>query len=335
MVFDPERIWDELTGLKAGPGWLMRRLDPLTKVGVVLGIHHPGCRPSVLVEVHSGTADEGRDWPNTRGVEVKPDRWGEALGIRLTLTEPALRSVFASLVVDLVSLSSGVDPAKRVRARLEAWLSLLSRRRSDGMERHAILALLSELEIFRRLSSDIPIPILVNGWEGPLDDLETGRGLHDFRIPGVRLEVKSTARVPVHAVTISRHAQLDPDVVGNDALLLVVVCWSSETKGAQTLPEMVASVRALTDLHPIARLDLDDRLRAAGWIDADTGLYADRAWNLLEIRWYKVAGDFPRIRCRDMSPGIIDGEYSISIQACETWRVDEVKAKQIASGQCT
>lgn len=333
MAFDPEQIWSELSSTKSSQGWMIKRLDPSAKIGLILGVHHPECQPSLLVETHSGVADEGRDWPSTRGVEVKPDRWGDTKGIRLTLTEPSLKAVFGALVRDLAPLANQQEPDKKVRARLDSWLALLSRRRQEGLNRDEQVALLSELEVFRRLSSCIPIPALVHGWEGPLDDRGSGRGLHDFRLCGARVEVKATARTPVHTVTISRHAQLDPDAIGNDGLILAVACWSMGVSGGITLPAMISSVRALAEPHPLAVLDLEDRLRASGWIDSDSELYECRSWRLLEIRWYEVIDEFPRLRCRDLPRGIVDGEYSISLLACEPWRREESQALNIARGK--
>lgn len=326
---DPDQTWRELSSGKDRSGWMIRRLDPTAKVGLILGVHHPECLPSVLVEIQSRPMDEVRDWPSTKGIEIAPDRWGGSAGIRLTLTEPSLRSVFCAFINDLVPLAAGDDSTRRVHARLDAWLALLSRRRPGGLDRDQQIALMSELEILRRLSSKVSIPRLVHGWEGPLDDRGTGRGLHDFSLPGVRIEVKGTSRIPAQTVTISRHAQLDPDVIGQDALMLVVACWSSGTTGTNSLPSMISSIRTLVAPHPLAAIDMEDRLKAAGWLDEEEHLYEDRSWTLLDLRWHEVVDGFPRLRCRDLPPGIIDGEYLISLQACSPWRRDEPTAMGI------
>lgn len=329
MLHDPDQIWRDLSASKDRKGWMVRRLDPEAKVGLILGVHHPECLPSVLVEIQSRPNDEARDWPSTKGIEIGPERWGDSVGIRLTLTQPSLRSVFCALINDLVPLAAGEDSPRRVHARLDAWLALFSRRRAVGLDQDQQLALMSELEVMLRMSTIVPIPRLVHGWEGPLDDRGTGRGLHDFRLPGVRVEVKGTARVPSLSVTISRHAQLDPDAIGQDALLLVVACWSSGTTGTNTLPSMIHSIRTLVAPLPLAAMDLEDRLKAAGWLDAESHLYEDRSWTLLDLNWHEVLEGFPRLRCRDLPPGIIDGEYSISLQACSTWRCDEQAALRL------
>lgn len=329
MPHDPDLIWKELSSGKDSSGWMVRRLDPAATTGLMLGVHHPECMPSVLVEVQARPGATSGDWPSTKGIEVAPDQWGDAVGIRLTLCEPSLRSVFCALVNDLVPLAAGADSAQRVHARLEAWLALLSRRRQGGLDKEQQVALMSELEVLRRLSAWLPVPRLVQGWEGPQDDRGTNRGLHDFRLPGVRVEVKGTARVPAQAVTISRHAQLDPDAIGQDALLLAVACWSSGTTGTHSLPSMISTVRSIVAPHPLAMIELEDRLRSAGWLDGDAPLYDGRRWTLLELRWHEVIDGFPRIRCRDLPPGIIDGEYSISLHACVPWRRDEQTAMGI------
>lgn len=326
MADDPDQIWNELSDGKDRSGWMVRRLDPAATTGLMLGVHHPECLPSILIEVRPRPGARANEWPSTRGIEIAPDRWGDTIGVRLTLSEPALRSVFCALVDDLVPLAAGEDSAKRVHARLEAWLALLSRRKQSGLDKDQQVALMSELEVLRRLSVQVTVPILIQGWEGPLDDRGTNRGLHDFRLPGVRIEVKGTARVPAQTVTISRHAQLDPDAIGQDTILLAVACWSTGTKGSISLPSMISAIRAITASHSITKIDLEDRLRAAGWLDSDAHLYEGQGWTLLELRWYEILDGFPRIRCRDLPAGIIDGEYTISLHACDPWRRDQQTA---------
>ena len=327
MLFDPDQIWKELASSKGRSGWIIRRLDPTANTGILLGVHHPECQPSVLVEIRSKLMPTTSDWPSTKGIEIKADRWGEAgVGVRMTLVEPSLRSVFCALVNDLIPLAAGDDSAQRVHARLEAWLALLFRRRPGGLDKDGQVSLMSELEVLRRLSFHMPVPRLIQGWEGPLGDRGVGRGLHDFRLPSVRVEVKGTARIPALSVNISNHAQLDPDAIGHDALFLAVVCWSSGTTGTKSLPSMISAVRSLVASHAFAAVDLEDRLRSAGWMDGDSDLYQGQTWSLLDLRWYEVIDGFPRLRCRDLPPGIIDGKYSISLQACARWHRDEQTA---------
>lgn len=331
MPPDPQRIWQELSSNATGHGWAIKRFDPDAKVGLLLGVHHPERQPSILIELHSGGSDELRDWPATQGVDVGPDKWGDTAGIRLTLIDQSLLAVFSVLVCDLVPLAAGPHPATRVRARLEAWLSLLSRRRQQGLDNVATLALLSELEILRNLARHIAVPDVINAWEGPQEDSGSGRGLHDFRLKRARIEVKSTSRVPVSSVGISRHAQLDPDVIGNDALLLVVVSWSSPTTSGQSLPALIKEIRQIISPHPLAAGEFEDKLLSAGWHDSDAPLYERRSWVMLDTRWYHVVDDFPRLVCRSLPAGILDGEYSISVPACEKWRISAEQAMQISA----
>jgi hypothetical protein len=117
-----------------------------------------------------------------------------------------------------------------------------------------------------------------------------------------------------HVVWIASERQLD----GRDlpALYLRHLALAAREGAGETLPSLVASLRArLTASLPAAE-HFEDGLLAAGYRDVDAWRYEARGYSVRETNDFVVSDRFPRLTERDLPAGIGDVRYALSLDAC-------------------
>jgi hypothetical protein len=84
--------------------------------------------------------------------------------------------------------------------------------------------------------------------------------------------------------------------------------------------ELVDEIRAAIDPDPQALLEFESRLRATGFVDHED--YKRTLFRFETLRFYKVAGPFPRLIRAHLPRGLTNATYEISIGSCEQHEVD-------------
>lgn len=296
-----EELWQSLGA--AGPTVLHRRVDDTHPLEVYAEFEPPD-RPGLLLlcpgrpptarqlrtmEISSGLRQDGRWW------------------LRLSLTQPALRPVFAGLCRDLVaSTRHGVDSAAAaaaVLARLERWRSLLEGER-DALSETALRGLIGELVVLERVMNEVLPPLAaVEAWLGPLGSPQ------DFVLPsGRRIEVKAVTP-EAGSVRINGLAQLD---AGSGELILAVVRLAragSEAAESVTAPRLVRRLRDRLAAEPLALNEFDSRLAAAGWRDHES--HDRTVVRVAVVEEHLVGPGFPRLVRGTVPAGVLDADYEI------------------------
>ncbi len=67
---------------------------------------------------------------------------------------------------------------------------------------------------------------------------------------------------------------------------------------------------------PAALSKFNERLITVGYFDEDEALYAFRAYKVRGESIFRIEGDFPRIKERDLRTGVGNLTYSIVLSAC-------------------
>ena len=133
--------------------------------------------------------------------------------------------------------------------------------------------------------------------------------------------MKTTTEKQPQAVRITSERQLDD--TGVRALFLFVVILDERVTDVpgpadgESLPEIIAVLRQTLDSDPIARLEFDDRLLDAGYLDADAPRFESRRYSLRSEHSYCVEEGFPRILEQDLASGVGDVSYALALAACE------------------
>src|SRR5262249_44853807 len=155
--------------------------------------------------------------------------------------------------------------------------------RHSGLGRDAVIGLVGELTVLRRLAGAAGWPAAVDAWKGP-----TG-ALHDFLRNGHALEVKTTAGI-VSGIEVSSLEQMED--TGLSVLLLVHLHLVQSPAGL-SLPGLVESILdELARSAPASIRPFRDALLACGYADIDADLYIALTLQPLACRFYGVSAGF-------------------------------------------
>ena len=243
--------------------------------------------------------------------------------IAVTLERPDLGTIFGIVVADLIEAAAPLQTAppavSALFSRLAAWQAFLRARRS-GLGREAIVGLVGELLVLRRLAQVTGWGAAVEAWMGP-----TG-GLHDFLRRGTGIEAKTSCGV-ASLIDISSLDQLDD--AGLSALLLAHVHIAEAAAGFH-LPGLVDEItRELTVDCPPAVRPFQDTLLAAGYADVDADLYVARIFQQLSLRFCRIGPSFPRFVRAESPEGIVEAAYRLDVRALLPHLLDETSADAI------
>lgn len=321
-----EALWRELereAGAGSASAWLSRYALPETGIPLLVAVEVATRRRALLLMLRRSSMPSSRDWPQCRGLEI----FGVTLlgvphlGVRLTDTNFA--DVFTALAEDVAPrVSAAPDEGAAAAAlleRLKRWQKFLTARATDfPVSRQR--GLFGELHLLERwILPAFGAATAIACWRAP-------QAAHqDFQFPKGAIEVKTTTEKQPQAVRVTSERQLDD--TGIRALFLFVVILDERITDVpgpaegQSLPGIIASLRSTLDPAPFARLEFDDRLLDAGYLDADAPRFDGRRYSLRSEHSYRVDEGFPRILERDLASGVGDVSYDLSLAACAPFSV--------------
>ena len=230
--------------------------------------------------------------------------------LEIRLTDPAANDMFIGLAEDVATTVSRArderDAVGLWLSRIRSWQRLMASAPA-GLSGERQRGLYAELEFLRHdLTPCVGIADAVDGWQGPL-------GGHDFQLAGGAYEVKGSAAHEPQIVRISSERQLDE--TGTTSLHLVHLSLDVHQHAGESLPELVASVRALAANTAVEAL-LNERLVDAGYADIHEPHYRSTGYTIRERQYFHVAAGFPRIIESDLANGVGGVRYRLAIAAC-------------------
>jgi hypothetical protein len=277
-------------------------------------------RRAILLRLPAGLIPARRIWPRSKGLESIAVSMDGKDHFGVVLKEHRFNDVFNALIEDLVRRVSVVaTPADQVQAFLGQfvrWQKFLSAS-MDGLSDEAQRGLWGELWFLSENLLSALGPSAVSFWKGG------DRAHQDFQFPDVAIEIKTTLAKQPQLVQIASERQLDDKAW--KALFLHVIVLEVREGGTQTLPAIVASIRAELAFDATNREHFEDCLLAAGYLDRNAPKYADRGYFVRGNNNFVVRKGFPRICERDLPIGVGTLTYSLSISACSTFAVTTEK----------
>ena len=272
--------------------------------------------------------------PNLRGVEVlsRPVT-EERPAVVFRLQDTQQKDIFLQLCNDILAAGDRAateqEAVNLAVARTWRWHHLLRGGSDRRLSHEEQKGLIGELAVLReQLLPELSAIDAVNAWVGP-----TGAP-KDFEIGTLCVEAKARRGSATPYVAISSEHQLDP--AGCTALYLHVsdVALEPMDGGAgRTLDEIVTSIiRQITTLSPLAGERVDQLITAVGYRPEDD--YSDNRWSTGVIRIFEVAGDFPRLAGTGMPAGVGSVRYSLALNECEPYRIEQEVLKAAIGGAC-
>lgn len=327
-----EDLWkaleaDAVAGKTGASGWLLRLAKPAAACPLFVGLELTSRRRAVLLRLPSASVPARRHWPRCKGLEPLAVAVGSHAHFGVALKEARFADVFTALVEDLVRrVTDAADPTAQARAflgQLARWQKFLSAS-LEGLSEEAQRGLWGELHFLREHLFPVMGTVAVQSWKG-------GERAHqDFQFEHQAVEVKTTLAKKPQVVRITSERQLDNS--SWDALFLNVIALDVRDGGGETLPIMVASIRA----HVTGTAEqeaFEEALLAAGYLDAHAARYLERGYILRVEKLFRVRRGFPRVVERDLMDGVGDVNYGLAVAACAEFEAALSDLKNTFGGQ--
>ena len=315
-----EQLWLEMEAeAGANVAWLTRFARPQTGHPLLVALEQTTRARALLVPVSKAALPPRREWPECRGLELISVALGSQPHLGVRLRDPACADVFTALAEDVAPRVASASGAKQAAAellgRLRQWQQFLTAAR-ETLSIEAQRGLWGELHVLRtHLLPALGPAATVSGWKA------SAAAHQDFQFSGGAVEVKTTAAKQPQSVRITSERQLDDTGVGALFLHVVVVDEREVPAGGtvpgQSLPALIADVRAGLSADLIALAAFNDRLLDRGWLDTHASRYEGRRWTVRGERTYQVRRGFPRLVEVDLPAGVGDVNFAVSLAACE------------------
>ena len=319
-------ISDLLRKLRSEPirpeGIRRLRVELDAPLDTFVGIRYPSKAALLQFEVPPLTTIPASLSP-TSGLMIEAEllgRQGEH-GLRYTiaLNDPTSESIFVIVCADLLSSagSAGSPSAaiSSVSGRIEHWAAFFARHGFTGLSREHQQGLFGEVWILKECLAPSDPMGAVQAWQGPLNANQ------DYQLCGAAIEVKSSIANPLQEIAVTNARQLDDLSFERIALILVEMdrIANSETSLTQLVDQTSAF---LAHVDPAANALFRQKLILAGYLDAHASEYEAYGYSVRAVRAFRVSDGFPRITQQDLSDGVGNVRYSISVAALVPYEVD-------------
>jgi hypothetical protein len=326
-----EELWQALeveAATARGPAWLTRRATLQPGWPLLVALDPASRTRTLLLPAPRSTLPPRREWPECRGLEFQTLALGAETHCAVRLRDAAGADVFTALAEDLASrvaaAANGREAVAALFGRLRRWQQFLLAARA-GLSREQERALWGELHVARvHLLPAFGPAATVEAWKA------TTAAHQDFQFSAGALEVKTTAAKQPQSVRITSERQLDDTGVGALFLHVVVlderdVAPAGSTPG-ESLPALIATLRAGLSGEPAVVASFDDLLLDAGYLDTHAPRYEGRRRTVRRELTFRVRRGFPRLTERKLPAGIGDVSYALSLAACASFAVEAAAA---------
>ncbi len=310
--------------LENQPGDFRRiRFDASSPCDLYLGLKMPEAERMMLLRLPRRLAQTVKGRPPFQGLRIDPvsdSANPDKFFLNLVLTDPLLANVFDVLLDDLIGqLLDLSEPNQIVQTffnQLTRWESLFSRFSAGGLSVEQQKGLFGELYVLRQLLTELPYPLpVIESWVG------NEAAIQDFRSGNWAIEVKTSSQTTHERFTVNGERQLDETPLAH--LFLVYLNVDVRPNGGESLNDLVASIRQQVGSDPATRLLFNRKLSNAGYFDAQAGVYNTTGYALRTDYIFRIIDSFPRITPGDLSPGVGDVRYSVSVAECLPFQITQ------------
>jgi hypothetical protein len=315
-------------------GYLARRVKPSSICDLRIAVIEPEGIRALLLKVKYRVAKDIREYPQSEGFQVHlvrlPSDVEDCVTIQLSLTQCRYSDIFTVLVNDVIAGVAG-KPTEEAGledflVRLKRWQSFLRANQPEGLSELAQQGLYGELYFLKQ----IVLPNInsfnkFQCWTGPKATQQ------DFQFSECAVEVKTTSAKQHQKLTIASERQLDDTGVGT--IVLLHLSLDVRQGQGETLPAIVANIRALVADDTLAKDELESCLFEVGYLDIHASRYGEIAYSIREHNYFKVENDFPRIIESDLRNGVGDVRYTISVAECKRFSIPASEVITLIGGQ--
>ncbi len=220
-----------------------------------------------------------------------------------------------NMIQSVLSLRSEKQVVKTIINQLEKWQALFEKLKGEGLTPPEQQGLYGELHFLQKFIARQDAIAALNTWVG------TVREVRDFQYNDWAVEVKITSGNNHQKVSISSERQLDETLLEN--LFLFHLSVEAAKKNGESLNAKVNSIRETLRDNVFALNVFNNKLLEVGYFEKHTHLYEEKCYQIRDENYYKIDGDFPRIKEKEIRNGVGDVKYSIILSQCNEHLVTE------------
>lgn len=308
---------------------LSRQIRLSQEILAVLAVRKTDGRHILYLQCNPEDAVRGHKYPAWKGISIEFsgfDNAGmEGCYVRIEQREGSADEVYFAVSDDLCSCLEGterINLRKKLSEALERWRRFFSLRENIKLTREEQLGLFGELWLLRSmLQNDVGLQT-IGYWKGPY------RGVFDFSLQNMSIEVKTTAAKMPYKAFISNEVQLNDRLAGGALALCFIAAQPNDSSG-ETLGDVVKGIEDYIKSDETACSLFRDKLFGCGlgkpYIDSYLARYI-----IKEHAFFNVKEGFPRILSENLPNGLGDISYSLEISACANYRIDDREFWQTA-----
>jgi len=273
-----------------------------------------------------------KNLPSISGIDITTKKTEQGqVWLDLILVKKKSSEIFRTICVDLLHLLFSIgrgrddEAAKAIIERLMEWQKLLKSKSGDAfLSTEQQIGLFGELLVLKDFFLKKLSPInAFSAWIGPKDSPQ------DFRHSNLLLEIKTNSASTNRPIKISSLEQLNSR--GAELYLIHQLIAVDEREGS-TLQELVNSIR---DEYASANLNAGVLFKVAllsvGFEDDER--YNHARWKLHSRKSYIVEEGFPMLTEENVHPSILDSTYTIRIESCNDFIVENSKIAEEILGE--
>lgn len=304
------QAWASLCNEVGEPSQTARyRIGGTSRFGVHLAICFEPLSPMLEFGPISPDLVKNNPLPSIKGIESGLSLRSSELYLTLALRQAGSLDIFLTLAArltdELAQVEYPVTGYNVIKKVLVVWQAFFSseRRILSGPEQ---IGLAGELILMTMLiKKGIEESTVVRAWKG------SEKSHHDFQLPSTTIEVKATTAHNIDTISISSLRQLDE--TGTKTLFLVQVVMDSHDHGDQTLPLLVRGIRELLAIHPVDRLEFEEKILQSRYRDTDGPHYAKQSFVIRKVRVFPVDENFPKLTHTTVPEAVLEATYKISL----------------------
>jgi hypothetical protein len=236
---------------------------------------------------------------------LSPNRWA----LLIALKDPGFLDQFELLAANVVtavqSVVTGQTAARAALRCIDRWRRFVERR-AEPLSELEVRGLIGELVVLCRCAARFGATAATAAWKGP------DRGLRDFELPDISVEVKTYQGDEAGLLVISSPDQLD--AVPHRPLYLAAVRLTGSAEQGLTLAEFFERTAEVIGRGSPAADLLEEQAASAGYLPVHAPLYTMR-FVAGPVATYAVTPGFPRIRSSEVPPGVVGVRFALRVPA--------------------
>ena len=326
----PEDPWKQIGVATDKKSIKSRRVDPNFPHNVFWTRDHKG---SIGFRLSSGTKlNFSKNLPRINGIDITNKKTEQGhVWLDLILVNKKSSDLFRTICVDLLHLLFPIEKgrddeaASAIIERLMEWQKFLRSKSGDVLlSQEEQLGLFGELLILKDIFLSKLSPInAFSAWIGPKGSPQ------DFKYLDLLLEIKTNSASSNHPIKIASLEQLNSR--GAELYLVHQLIIVDDLEGT-TLQELVNSMR---DEYASANVNAGVLFKVAllsvGFENDER--YNQARWKLQLRKSYLVQAGFPLLTDENVNPSILDVTYTIKIESCSNFIVENRKIEEKIIGE--